>query len=68
MLAARIRGIGTSWTTVHLYYEQEAAQILGIPYETMTQAALIPTAYTLGTDFKPAPRLPLESVLHWNRW
>lgn len=68
MLAARTRGIGTSWTTVHLYYEQEAAQILGIPYETMTQAALIPTAYTLGTDFKPAPRLPLESVLHWNRW
>ncbi|MFL5654362.1 MAG: nitroreductase family protein [Ktedonobacteraceae bacterium] len=68
MLAARLRGLGTAWTTVHLYYEQEAAQVLGIPYEQVTQAALIPVAYTLGTDFKPAPRIPLESVLHWDRW
>ena len=68
MLAAHARGLGTSLTTVHLYYEQEAAQVLGIPYEQVTQAALIPTAYTLGTKFKPAPREPLESVLHWDRW
>jgi len=68
MLAARAHGLGTSWTTVHLYYEQEAAEVLGIPYEKVTQAALIPVAYTLGTDFKPAPRAALESVLHWERW
>ena len=68
MLAARLRGLGTSWTTVHLYYEQEAAEVLGIPYEKVTQAALIPVAYTLGTDFKPATRMPLDSVLHWDRW
>ncbi len=68
MLAARARGLGASLTTVHLFYEQEAAQVLGIPYEQVTQAALIPVAYTLGTDFKPAPREPLESVLHWDRW
>ncbi len=68
MLAARAHGLGTSWTTVHLYYEQEAAEVLGIPYEKVTQAALIPVAYTLGTDFKPAPRVSLESVLHWERW
>ena len=68
MLAARSRGLGSSWTTVHLYYEQEAAEILGIPYEKVTQAALIPVAYTLGTDFKPASRVPLDSVLHWDRW
>jgi nitroreductase len=68
MLAARARGLGTSLTTVHLYYESEAAEVLGIPYEQVTQAALIPMAYTLGTDFKPAPRIPLESVLHWDRW
>jgi nitroreductase len=68
MLAARAHGLGTSWTTVHLYYEQEAAEVLGIPYEKVTQAALIPVAYTLGTDFKPAPRASLESVLHWERW
>jgi nitroreductase len=68
MLAARVRGLGTCWTSVHLYYEQEAAEVLGIPYEQVTQAALIPVAYTLGTDFKPAARKPLESVLHWDSW
>jgi len=68
MLAARSRGLGSSWTTVHLYYEQEAAEVLGIPFEKVTQAALIPVAYTLGTDFKPASRMPLDSVLHWDRW
>ena len=59
MLAARARGLGTCWTSVHLFYEQEAAAVLGIPYEHVTQAALIPVAYTLGTDFKPAARKPL---------
>jgi len=68
MLAARSRGLGSSWTTVHLYYEQEAADVLGIPYEKVSQAALIPVAYTLGTDFKPASRMPLDMVLHWDRW
>ena len=68
MLAARLRGLGTALTTVHLYYEQEAAEVLGIPYEQVTQAALIPVAYTLGTDFKPAPRMPLDSVVHWDKW
>lgn len=68
MLAARARGLGTCWTTIHLFYEQEAAELLGIPYEQFTQVALIPVAYTLGTDFKPAPRIPLESVVHWDRW
>lgn len=68
MLAARSRGLGTSLTSFHLAFEQEAAQLLGIPYEKVMQAGLIPVAYTLGTDFKPAPRKPLESVLHRDRW
>jgi len=68
MLAARARGLGTCWTTWHLYFEQEAAEVLDIPYEQVTQAALIPVAYTLGTSFKPAPRIPLQSVVHWDRW
>ncbi len=68
MLAARARALGTCWTTIHLFYEQEAAEVLGIPYEKVTQVALIPVAYTLGTDFKPAPRVPLESIVHWDRW
>lgn len=68
MLAARMRGLGTCWTTLHLYYEREAAEVLDIPYEKVTQAALIPVAYTLGTDFKPAPRIPLKSIVHWEKW
>lgn len=68
MLAARMRGLGSSWTTVHLFFEQEAAQVLGIPYEKVMQTALIPVAYTNGTEFSPAPREPLETVLHWDEW
>jgi nitroreductase len=68
MLAARARGLGTAWTTLHLPYEREAAAILGIPYEQFTQAALVPVAHTRGADFKPAHREPLASVVHWDRW
>ena len=69
MLAARARGLGTCWTTVHLYYEMEAAEVLGIPFDKVSQAALIPVAYTLGgTDFKPAPRIPMDSIVHRDKW
>jgi nitroreductase len=67
MLAARERGIGTCWTTLHLSYEKEVATILGIPAE-FSQLALIPIAYTKGTNFKAAPRKPLDGVLHVNQW
>jgi len=67
MLAARERGLGTCWTTVHLIYEEEAAEVLGIPYEEVRQYALIPVAYTIGSDFKPAAR-DLDSVLSFNGW
>jgi nitroreductase len=68
MLAARTRGLGTSWTTIHLVFEEEAAAILGIPYESITQVALIPIAHTIGDQFKPAQRLPLDQVVHWDSW
>jgi nitroreductase len=68
MLAARARGIGTAWTTLHLMFEQDAAKVLGIPFEQVTQTALIPMAYTQGTDFKPGARKPLEGILHVNGW
>ncbi len=69
MLAARERGLGTAWTTIHLMNggDAEAAEILGIP-EGFTQAGLFPIAYTIGTDFKPAKRLPLEPIMHWDAW
>lgn len=67
MLAARARGLGTAWTTLHLVYEDEVAAILGLP-DGIRQAALIPTAYYTGTDFRPAARQPLDDVLHRDRW
>jgi nitroreductase len=68
MLAARSRGLGTVLTSIHLHFEQAAADVLDIPYEQIMQVGLIPVAYTLGTEFKPAARKPLDAVLHWNRW
>ena len=66
--AARSRGLGSVWTSFHLFHEREAAELLGIPYDDVMQAALIPVAYTIGTDFKAGPRRPLETMLHWERW
>ena len=66
-LAARSRGLGTVWTTLHLAKEREVAQLLGIP-ATVTQIALFPVAYTVGTDFKPAKRPPVETITSWNTW
>ena len=68
MLAARERGLGTVYTTLHLPHERAAAELLGIPYDEVMQAALIPVAYTLGTDFQPARREPLDTMAHWNTW
>lgn len=66
-LALRARGLGSCLTTLHLGFEREAAEILGIP-EDVVQTALLPVAYTLGTDFKPAARPPVAEITHWNGW
>ena len=66
-LALRSRGLGSTWTTLHLAYEQEAAELLGIP-DTVTQLALLPVAYYTGDDFKPGNRKDAEAVTYWNGW
>jgi nitroreductase len=67
MLALRARGLGTAWTTLHLAFEKEISALLGIP-DTVTQTALLPVAYTQGTEFKVAKRLPVAQVTHWDQW
>ena len=69
-LALRSRGLGSCWTTLHLARggEKKAAELLSIPYEQYSQGGLFPIAYTKGTDFRPAKRLPAESLTHWNSW
>lgn len=66
-LALRSRGLGSAWTTFHLKHEAETAELLGIP-DGYTQAAMLPVAYTVGTDFKPAQRPPVEQITYWNAW
>jgi nitroreductase len=67
MLALRMHGLGSAWTTLHLLREREMGDLLGIP-ETETQAGMFPVAHTLGTDFKVADRSKSEAQIHWNRW
>jgi nitroreductase len=67
MLAARSRGLGSAWTTLHLEHEAEAAELLGIP-DTVSQVALLPVAYYTGDDFKPADRKPAARVTYLNEW
>ncbi len=66
-LALRSRGLGSALTTLHLIHEKEAAEILGIPDDVM-QVALLPVAYTVGTDFKRAQRPPVADITHWDTW
>ena len=66
-LALRARGLGSTLTTLHLFKEREAAEVLNIP-ENVMQVALLPVAYTIGTDFKRAARPPVAGITHWNGW
>jgi nitroreductase len=65
MLAARARGLGTAWTTIHLMKEREVADILDIPFDTMQQVCLTPLAYTKGTSFNAAVRPAPDKVIDW---
>jgi len=70
MLALRSRGLGSAYTTLHLIGdgEKQAAELLGIPFEKYSQGGLFPIAYTKGTAFRPAKRLPVEQIAHWDTW
>ncbi|MCF6473442.1 nitroreductase family protein [Nonomuraea sp. MG754425] len=67
MLAARARGLGSAWTTLHLAYESEIAELLGLPPD-VRQGVLLPTAYYTGDSFRPAARQPLDEVLRVEHW
>jgi nitroreductase len=66
-LALRSRGLGSALTTLHLDYDREVGEALGIP-ETVTQVALLPVGYYTGQDFKIAPRRPVEEITYWDTW
>ena len=66
-LALRSRGLGSTLTTLHLLNEPAAAEILGLP-DHVAQVAMLPVAYTKGTDFKRAERPGAETITRWNGW
>ena len=66
-LALRARGLGSCLTSLHLMFEQEAAALLDIPDNVM-QVALLPVAYTKGTDFKRAERPDPSTIIYWDSW
>ncbi len=66
-LALRSRGLGSVITTAHLYREEEAAELLGVP-SGYVQACLVPVAYYTGDDFRPAVRHPVGDVTFVDRW
>jgi nitroreductase len=67
MLALRLYGLGSAWTTLHLLREREMGELLGIP-ETETQAGMFPVAYTKGTSFRVGDRSASEQRIRWNHW
>ena len=67
MLALRARGVGATWTTLHLLHEREAAEALGIP-DDVTQTVLLPVGYSRNAVLRPAQRRPAAEITYWNRW
>ena len=68
MLAARARGLGTAWTSMHLGRERDIAGIVDIPYDEVTQFCLTPVAHTIGTAFRAARRPDADEIIHWDSW
>ena len=65
--ASRGIRLGSAWTTLHLGKAQEFAEILGIP-SGVTQLVLLPVAWTIGTEFKPASRRQAPEIVWFDRW
>lgn len=66
-VALRARGLGTAWTTAILSRQDDIAELLGIP-EGTTQIAMIPVAWTKGTEFRKAPRHPAREIAYIDRF
>ena len=66
-LAARSRGLGTAWTTLHLAAADKVAEVLDIP-DGVTQIVLLPVAFTIGDDFSPVERRPAREITWFDKW
>ncbi|MFI9505052.1 nitroreductase family protein [Nocardia sp. NPDC052566] len=68
LLALHDRGLGSTITTAHLAYEREVADLLGIPFDEVTQVALLPVAHLLPGSGAAGPRRSAAEVTQWDRW
>jgi nitroreductase len=70
ILACRAFGIGTVLTTLHIFYEDEVKEILGLPRDIQTYA-LLPMGYPIN-KFGPLKRRPVSEVAfldsYGNNW
>ncbi len=66
-LALRSRGLGSAWTTRHLGKADEIAKLLGIP-EGVTQVVLLTVGWTIGDEFRPAPRRDATEITWYDSW
>jgi len=66
ILACRGLGLGTVLTTIHMFYEDEVKQILGLPPEVHTYA-LMPIGYPAG-KFGPIKRRPVSEVAYLDKY
>ncbi len=64
LLAAHERGLGAVW--MGAFDEEEVREILGAPRHARP-VALVPVGWPAEHPAPPT-RLPLEDVLHWDRW
>lgn len=68
LLALHDRGLGSCLTTAHLAHEREVADILGIPFDEVTQVALLPIARLRPGHGAPGHRAAAADVTRWDRW
>lgn len=66
-LAARARGLATAWTTAILNCEDELRELLAIP-DGVTPVALLPLAYSKGTEFGAVPRRRAPEITYFDHW
>ena len=66
IVAARSLGLGTTFTTFHMFMENELRELLGIP-EGIKFGVMIPIGWPQN-DFVKVKRKPIASVIHWDQW
>lgn len=66
-VALRARGLGTAWTTAVLSDRERLGDLLAIP-DDVTPVAMLPVAWTIGTDFRRVARTPAREIMYVDRW